>query len=95
MADASPAQFARLMEPLLAGRELTPDQAVALMEYLTSGEATDAQVGAAVTALRVRGATASELAAFAGVLLKHSVGPEHSPAGIAPTPLIFRPPQRS
>lgn len=47
------------------------------MEFLTSGESTDAQIGAAVTALRVKGATAVELAAFATVLRRHSLAPPH------------------
>lgn len=65
------------MEPLLQGRSLSRDEARALMEYLTGGEATDAQIGGAVTALRVKGATADELAGFAAVLRENSVAPAH------------------
>ena len=57
-----------MMDPLLQGQNLTSEQAREIMCYLTSGEATDAQVGAVCTALRVKGATAVELAAFASVL---------------------------
>ncbi|MEA2553062.1 MAG: anthranilate phosphoribosyltransferase [Fimbriimonadaceae bacterium] len=57
-----------MMEPLLQGQNLDSEQAKALMCYMTSGEATDAQIGAACTAMRVKTATAIELAAFASVL---------------------------
>lgn len=60
--------FPSMMEPLLQGRNLATEQARALMTYLTSGEASDAQVGAFCSALRVKSATAIELAAFASVL---------------------------
>jgi anthranilate phosphoribosyltransferase len=60
--------FPLMMDPLLQGHNLNSDQAREIMCYLTSGEATDAQIGAVCTALRIKGATAVELAAFAGVL---------------------------
>jgi anthranilate phosphoribosyltransferase len=69
--------FAALMEPLLAGNDLAREQATHLMTYLTGGEATDAQIGAAVTALRVKGATATELSSFAQVMRDQAVGPAH------------------
>ena len=65
------------MEPLLAGSDLSASQAEEILAYLTGGEATDAQIGAAVTAIRVKGATATELAAFAQVMRDQSVGPRH------------------
>lgn len=69
--------FAQMMEPLLVGRDLSQEQAVELMTYLTSGEATDAQIGAAVAALRIKSCTATELAGFASVLRAQSTGPKH------------------
>jgi anthranilate phosphoribosyltransferase len=69
--------FADLMQPLLYGQDMTSEQARDLMLYLTGGEATDAQIGAAVTALRVKSATATELAAFATVMREQAVGPVH------------------
>ncbi len=69
--------FAQMMEPLLAGQDLSGEQARALMVFLTSGEAAEAQVGAAVAALRVKGCTATELAGFASVLRAQSIGPKH------------------
>jgi anthranilate phosphoribosyltransferase len=43
------------------------------MEELMAGRATDAQVAAFLTALRMKGETAAELAAFARVMRKHAV----------------------
>jgi anthranilate phosphoribosyltransferase len=69
--------FPDLMAPLLLGNSLSQEQARDLMLYLTSGEATEAQAGAAMAALRIKGATAIELAGFAGVMRDNSVGPAH------------------
>ena len=66
-----------MMEPLLVGQSLTSEAARELMRYLTSGEATDAQIGAACTAMRIKGATAQELAGFATILREHSVKVNH------------------
>lgn len=60
--------FADLLQPILSRRDLTADQARELMQFLTGGEATEAQIGAALTGLRVKGCSRQELAAFAGVL---------------------------
>jgi len=65
------------MTPLLVGQDLSSDQARELMQYLTGGEATDSQIGAATTALRIKSCTATELAAFALVMREQSVGPAH------------------
>lgn len=64
------------MTPLLSGQDLDHFAAVQLMEYMTSGEATEAQIGAFATAMRVKGATGIELAGFASVLRAQSTGPE-------------------
>lgn len=81
----SAANFGLLMEPLLEGKNLDAEQAQDLIHYLTSGEATDAQVGAAVTALRMKGCTADELASFAGVMRGQSVGPTHTHGDLVDT----------
>ena len=54
------------------GRNLTAMQAQEVMEEIIEGEATDAQVGAYVTALSMKGETADELSVSAEVLRKHS-----------------------
>jgi anthranilate phosphoribosyltransferase len=57
--------FSDLVEPLLSQAHLTSAQAGELMGWLLDGEATDAQVGATLALLRLKGVTAEELAAFA------------------------------
>lgn len=59
------------MKPLLAAavdRPLTGDEAEAAFNLLFEGEATDAQIGALLTALRMRGETVEEIAAAARVM---------------------------
>lgn len=60
--------FPQLMDPLLHRRDLSQVEAEALMELMMSGEASDAQIGGALTALRIKGVTPLELAAFATVM---------------------------
>ena len=66
-----------MIEPLLYGRDLGASEARDLMVYLTSGDATDAQIGAVVSALRIKTCTATELAGFASILREQSLGPKH------------------
>jgi anthranilate phosphoribosyltransferase len=60
--------FPELIQPILERRDLTAEQAVDLMRYLMSGEATSAQIGGVLIGLRAKGCTTRELAAFASVL---------------------------
>ena len=53
---------------LVSGQSLTMEQASEVMEEITSGEATPAQFGAFVTALRIKGETADEIAGLASVM---------------------------
>jgi anthranilate phosphoribosyltransferase len=69
--------FPTLLAPLAEGKDLAPDQAEALMDYLMGGEATAAQIGGALMALRVKGTTTAELAAFARVLRRHAATLRH------------------
>lgn len=64
--------YADLIQPLIERRDLTEEQALALMRHLTSGEATEAQIGAALLGLRMKGCTTRELAAFARVIRENS-----------------------
>lgn len=68
--------FSEMMQPLLVGRDLDDLAAQDLMRYITSGEATDAQVAGFATALRIKGATGMELAGFAKVLRQQAEGPQ-------------------
>jgi anthranilate phosphoribosyltransferase len=56
------------LKDLLAGRELTRAEARAAMGAVLDGAATDAQVGAFLAALRVRGETVPEIVGFAQAL---------------------------
>lgn len=60
--------FAEIIHPLLERRDLNRGQAEALMRFLMSGDASEAQIGAALIALRIKGSTTQELAAFATVM---------------------------
>lgn len=55
---------------LVEGRGLSPSEAEAAMEEIMSGKATQAQIGAFLTALRMKGETVSEIVAFAKVMRK-------------------------
>lgn len=65
--------FADVVTPLVERKDLTPAGARELMEFLISGEATDAQIGGALLALRTKGTTVTELAAFASVLRERAL----------------------
>jgi anthranilate phosphoribosyltransferase len=66
-------EFAELIEPLLGGERLDPERAARLMVFLTSGGATEAQIGGALLLLRARGTDGATLAAFVTALRKQSV----------------------
>ncbi|MBI4233447.1 MAG: anthranilate phosphoribosyltransferase [Chloroflexi bacterium] len=56
------------IEALVSGRHLTMGEAAAAMEEIMSGQATPAQIAAFVTALRIQGETAEEIAGMAQVM---------------------------
>jgi anthranilate phosphoribosyltransferase len=58
---------------LVSGQSLTMEQAAEVMEEMTSGQVTPAQFGAFVTALRIKGETADEIAGLASVMRAKSV----------------------
>lgn len=55
---------------LIEGRDLTSEEAEKIMNEIMSGGATDAQIGAFLTALRMKGETINEITAFALVMRK-------------------------
>ena len=57
--------FSAALKGLLAGRDLTRAEARAAMGAVLDGRATDAQIGAFLAALRVRGETVPEITGFA------------------------------
>jgi len=58
---------------LISGKPLTKEEAAAVMEEIMQGEVTPAQFGALVTALRLKGETAEEIAGFAQVMRDKAV----------------------
>ncbi len=58
---------------LVSGRSLTSVDAATAMWEVMEGAATPAQIAAFITALRMKGETADELAGFAGAMLSHAV----------------------
>lgn len=56
--------IARLVE----GADLSQPEAALVMEEIMNGQATGAQVGSFLTALRIKGETTGEITAFAGVM---------------------------
>ncbi len=58
---------------LIQGQSLTMEQAAAVMNEIMSGEATPAQFGAFVTALRLKGETVEEIAGMARVMREKAI----------------------
>lgn len=58
---------------LVSGQSLTMEQAAEVMEEMTAGQVTPAQFGAFVTALRMKGETADEIAGLARVMRVKSI----------------------
>ncbi len=77
--------FAELVLPLVERRDLDPERAGAIMRYLVGGDATDAQIGGVLLALRVKGSTTRELAAFAAELRSHAALLDTDPDGLVDT----------
>jgi len=58
---------------LINGKSLTREEAAAAMEVIMDGKATPSQLSAFITALRIKGETAEEIAGFAAVMRDKSV----------------------
>lgn len=58
---------------LVGRQDLTPGEARAVMDTIMDGKATPAQIGSFLTALRMKGETAGEIAAFARVMREHAI----------------------
>ena len=64
---------------VVEGGTLTADQAAAAMDQIMTGAVTPAQIGALVTALRMRGETVEEIAGFASAMRRHALHVEVDP----------------
>jgi len=62
-----------LLERLAARRDLSREEAARLVDMIVDGEATDAQIGAALMGLALKGETAEELAGLAGAMRARAV----------------------
>ena len=62
-----------LLLRLMRGEDLRRDEANALLDALLDGEATDAQIAAALVALAVKGETVDELAGMAQAMRARAV----------------------
>ncbi|MBX5446566.1 anthranilate phosphoribosyltransferase [Sphaerobacter sp.] len=61
------------IQKVVDGGTLTREEAVAAMDAIMTGEASGAQIGALVTALRMRGETEEEIAGFAESMRRHAL----------------------
>ena len=67
------------IQKVVDGQTLTTDQAAAVMDQIMGGEATGAQIGSFVTALRIRGETVEEIAGLARSMREHALRVELAP----------------
>ncbi len=67
-----------LIHRVVSGEELSLDEASRALDIIMTGGATPAQVASLLTALRVRGETAAEIAGFARTMRKHALKVELS-----------------
>jgi anthranilate phosphoribosyltransferase len=58
---------------LIEGQDLGPEEAELVMGAIMEGATTQSQIGAFLTALRMKGETTAEIAAFAQVMRRHAV----------------------
>jgi anthranilate phosphoribosyltransferase len=61
------------IELLLRGKELSFEQARNLLDFIFEGEVSEVQIAAFLTAMRIKGATAAELAGLAKSLRQHAI----------------------
>ncbi|MBW7457305.1 anthranilate phosphoribosyltransferase, partial [Paenibacillus sepulcri] len=61
----------RALAAVIAGNDLSREDARSVMSIIMKGEATGPQIGAIVTALRMKGETKEEITGFAEVMRTH------------------------
>jgi len=67
------AEITEYIKPLLQGESLTFEQASSLLDRVFDGEVPEAQIAAFLTAMRIKGPVAAELAGLAKSLRSHAV----------------------
>jgi anthranilate phosphoribosyltransferase len=65
--------IAGILPQLVEGRDLSPDDAYRMMGMIMDGQVTPAQTGALLTALRMKGETAGEIAAMARAMRERAL----------------------
>lgn len=65
--------FSEILENIVQQKDLDFNAAEAVMDEIMSGELTDAQIGSFLTAMRVKGETPTEIAAFASVMRENAI----------------------
>lgn len=65
--------ISEIISKVLDGNDLTPDEASSAMKLIMSGELTPAQIAGLLIALRMKGETSEEIAAFAKVMREFAV----------------------
>lgn len=72
------------LSQLTEGKDLNQQQAIAAMNIIMEGNATEAQIGSFLTLLKMKGETIEEIAGFAQTLLEHADRVKHSKPVICP-----------
>ena len=65
--------FKESLQRVIGRQNLSQDEAGGIMDTIMEGKASQAQIGAFLTALHMKGETPEEIAAFATVMRKHAV----------------------
>jgi len=65
--------FQKIMSRLIERENLTTEEATKVMSSIMDGHATPAQIGGFLVALRMKGETPEEIAAFARVMRNHAI----------------------
>jgi anthranilate phosphoribosyltransferase len=84
MADADPDFWPRALTTIAARESLSADQAAEAMRQVMAGEATAAQLGGLLMALRTKGETVDEVEGLARTMLEFA-NPVHAPAPVIDT----------
>ncbi len=64
--------FTAVLNQLIAGRDLSEREVTVVMNHIMSGHATEAQIGAFLATLRMKGETVAEVQSAAAVMRRHA-----------------------